>query len=301
MGAHVCHCVCVCPSHTACGPTPWFKCVHASVHVYLTPHVCFTPSAYLHAKHGFPCVAMCACSTHSTSVPTCRLEYVHVPVHVFMSTWFSMSAPPTIHSYMETWVPLCGTVCCSHPTSGPTSWLEYIYASVHVFMSTWLPMSPETTMHSYMETWVSPYGTVFVSKSPHFCSHTLFRICTCISTCTDVNMSCKFCLHPLCIVTCKHGFPCVAQFVCSSQSTSGPTPHLECVHASVHILISTWFPMLAQPPMDSYKQTWVPLCGTVCLSQSPCLWSHTLIKMCTCISTSIHVHPTPNVSLTLYG
>ena len=105
-------------------------------------------------------------------------------------------------------------------------------------------------------------------------------------------------LHPLCIVIWKHGFLCVAQCVCSSQPTSGPTPCLECVHASVHVFMSTWLPMLAEPLMDSYIEIWVPLCGTVCVSQSPCFWSYTLVRMCTCISTWIYVHLTAHVCST---
>ena len=56
---------------------------------------------------------------------------------------------------------------------------------------------------------------------------------------------------------------CGAQCVCSNQSTSGPAPWLECVHASVHVFMSTQLQILAQPPMDSYMDTWKPLCGTV--------------------------------------
>ena len=144
-------------------------------------------------------------------------------------------------------VALCG--CHNHPTSGHIPWLECVHASVHEFMSTWLPMSAPAPMHSLTETWVPLYGSVFVSQSPHFCSHTLLRVCICISTCIYVHLT----------------------------------------------------PMLAKPPMDSYMGWWVPVCGTVCVSQSPCLWSNTLIKMCTCISTCIHVHVTPHVCSTPFA
>ena len=63
----------------------------------------------------------------------------------------------------------------------------------------------------------------------------------------------------------------------------------------------TQLPMLAQPPMDSYMETWVPLCGSVCVSQSPCLWSDTLVRMCTCIRTEIYVHLTAHVSSMPYA
>ena len=138
---------------------------------------------------------------------------------------------------------MCHCVCYSHPTSDPTPCLECVYASVHVCMFTWLPISPQTPMHSYMETWVLLYGTVFVSQSPHFCSHTLFRTCTFISTCTCVHPTPHVSSNTLWIVTWKHGF---------------------------------WYVAL-------------------CVSQSPCLWSHTLIKVCICISTCIHVHLTCHI------
>ena len=129
---------------------------------------------------------------------------------------------------------------------------------------------------------------------------------------------------------------CVALCVCSNQ----PTPYLACVHALVHVLISTWLPMSdtplgrevspptgglisdqrchlqleAGPPIivgtsdqrwDFHLEvrppfqedlstpigvTWKPGCSCValCVSQSPCCWSHTLIKMFTCIRTCIH-------------
>ena len=50
------------------------------------------------------------------------MVYMHQYMY-FMSTWLLMSASPHLHTYMERWVPLCGTVCviqsstsgCPHP------------------------------------------------------------------------------------------------------------------------------------------------------------------------------------------
>ena len=100
-----------------------------------------------------------------------------------MSTLHPMSVPPPMDSYTESWVPLCVTLSMSiHPGCGPTPCLEYFHASVHEFMSTWLLMCGPPPMYSLMETWVPLYGNVFVSQSSFFCSHTLFRIFSCIST-----------------------------------------------------------------------------------------------------------------------
>ena len=51
----------------------------------------------------------------------------------------------------------------------------------------------------------------------------------------------------------------VWQCVCPNHVISGHTPQLECVHASVHVCMSTQIPMLAQHPMDSLMETWVTI------------------------------------------
>ena len=48
--------------------------------------------------------------------------------------------------------------------------------------------------------------------------------------------------HPIILLTWKDGFLCV----CSSHSTSGPTPWVECLYASVYIFISISLPLLPQ-------------------------------------------------------
>ena len=142
---------------------------------------------------------------------------------------------------------------------------------------------------------------------------------------------CPCLVQLLCIVWWKPGCPCMAVCLYPRYLISVPTPCLECVHASVHVFMSTLLPILAQPPMYSYMESWLPLCVctshpacgltpclecvhasvhefmstwlpmsgaspmhrimetcvllcvTVCVFQSPCLWSHTLCRMCTCI------------------
>ena len=102
-------------------------------------------------------------------------------------------------------------------------------------------------------------------------------------------------VHPLWIVTWKVGCPCVSLHVCPSHLIFVPTPCLECVHASVHEFMSTWLLMSGPPPMHSLMETWVPLYGSVFVSQSSHFCCHTLFRMCTCISTWIYVHLTPHV------
>ena len=192
--------VCMCPSHPVCVPTPWLKCIHASVHVFMSTWIAMLPQPPMHSYMEtwvFMCVTVCvphlpcfACGL------TPWLKCVHASVHVYMSTWLPMSAPPELNSFMET----CGTavwhyVHPSHPTSGPIPWLECLHVSVHVFMSTWLPMLVKPPKDNYMETWL-----------PHV----------------------SLCVHP-------------------SHPACGSTPWLKCVHASLHVLMSTWLPMSASP------------------------------------------------------
>ena len=134
--------VCVCPSHPACSATPWLKCVHASVHVYLLMWLSMSASSphwIVIWKPWWPCVAVWLCLNHPTSVHIPWLECLLVSVHVYMSTWLPVDAPPLLNSYIETRVYLCGTLC--------------------------------------------------VLQSSHLWSHTLVRMCICISTYVYVHMT----------------------------------------------------------------------------------------------------------------
>ena len=192
-------------------------------------------------------------------------------------------------------------VCPSHLIFVPTPCLECVHAWVHEFMSSWLLMCSPPLMHSLMEAWVPLYGSVFVSHSSHFFCYTLFRMCTCISTWIYVYLTPHVWSHPLWIVTWKVGCPCVSLCLCPNQSGWGPIPCLECVHASVHEFISNLHPMSGPTPMDIYMESWVALCVTACVSQSPYFCSYTLFRMCTCIITWIYVQLAAYVWSTPYA
>ena len=180
-------------------------------------------------------------------------------------------------------------LCPSHLISVPTPCLECVYASVHVLMSTWVPNSSPPPLHSYMETGVPMCGTVCMFQSVHFWSHTLFRTCTCLSTCIYVHLTPHVSSTPY---GWLHGNLCSCMWhcVCPHHPPSDPTPWLKCVHASVHVYMSTWVTMSASPSLHSYIETWVLLYGTMFVSQSPHFWSHTLFRMCICISTCTYVN-----------
>ena len=90
-----------------------------------------------------------------------------------------------------------------------------------------------------------PYVALWVSVT-HFCSHTFFRICLCISICIYVHLTPHINLKPPLYSYIETWLLlCSTVFVC----TSHPTPWFECVHASVHVCMSTWLPMCASPPL----------------------------------------------------
>ena len=106
---------------------------------------------------------------------------------------------------------------------------------------------------------------------------------------------------PLWIVTRKGGWLCVPLCLCPIHPGCGPTPCLDCVHASVHEFMSTWLLMSGTPPIYSLMETWVPLYGSVFVSQSSNFWSDTLFRMCTSICTWIYVHLAAYVRSTPYA
>ena len=109
-----CVAVCVCHSHPASVHTPWSECVHTPVHEFMSTWLSMSAPLPMHSLmeswvllYGTVFVSQVT----SFLFPTPCLECVHASVHDFMSTWLSMSAPPPMYSYRETWVSQCGTVC----------------------------------------------------------------------------------------------------------------------------------------------------------------------------------------------
>ena len=141
-------------------------------------------------KGGCPCVSPHVCPIHPGCGPTPCLECVQASVHEFMSTWLLMSGPLPMHSLMETWVPLYGSVFvsqsshfCWHTLFRMCTWIStwiYVYLTPYVW---------STPMDSYMESWVPLCVTACVSQSPYVCCYTLFRMCTCISTWIYVHLA----------------------------------------------------------------------------------------------------------------
>ena len=168
--------------------------------------------------------------------------------------------------------------------SGPRPVLECVHASGHVIMPTWVLNSASSPMHSDMETWVSVCGTVYVAVISFLFPH-LVRMWTCITTCIIVHLTPHACSILLCLVIWKDGFLCLALYVSSNHSTCGPTSWIEGVHASIHVLLSTWLPMSASPRLHTYMERWVPLYGTVCVFQSSASGPMPCLK---CAHASVH-------------
>ena len=147
-------------------------------------------------------------------------------------------------------------------------------------------------MLSFLETWLPLFVTVSVSHSPCLCSHTLFKMCTCIITWIYVHLTVCPCIpvclcptHLICVPTpcleCvqssvhefmstwlpMYGSSPYAQFDGNSQSPHlFPSPCLECVHASVHEFMSTWLSSSGTAPVHTLMSSWVPLYGSVFVS-----------------------------------
>ena len=130
-------------------------------------------------------------------VPVISFLLPHLVYNVYMHQYMNLCLPYTpclVHPlWIGIWKNRCPCVslclCPIHSGCGSTPCLECVHASVHEFMSTWLFMCGPTPIHTLMETWEPLYDRVFVSQSSHFCCHTLFRMCTCISTWMYVHLA----------------------------------------------------------------------------------------------------------------
>ena len=261
--------VCLCPSCLICSHTLFRMCTCISTWIYahLTVHVCSLPLRIVSWKHGCPYVLLCVCTIHPACVPTHCLECVHVSVHEFISPNCPCMVPTLGIVSWKLGCPyfsLC--VCPSHPGCGPTPCLECVHASVHEFMSIWLPMSGPPPMHSFKENWVPLYSSVFLSQSPHFCSYTLFRMCTCI--------------YVACL--CCHTF----FRMCTISST------WIYVHLTTHVS--------SIPYAQFYGILCAPMCHCVCPSHPAC-GPLILFRMCACISTWLYVHLAAHIWSTSYA
>ena len=168
----------------------------------------------------------------------------------YLCTHDSISALPPMHSYMETWDTLWHYVCAAVIP------LLVSHLGYNVYMHQCMYLCPHDSQYHLkplcIGTWKHgcPCMALFVSQSPHMCYHTLFRMCTCISTCSYVKLNSECCSTPL------HSYmarwvPMSGIVIMFQFHTSGPTPCLECVDASIHVYMSTQLAMLAQLPMDS--------------------------------------------------
>ena len=174
----------------------------------------------------------------------------------------------------------CVTLCVCHnqPISGHTPLSECVHASIHVFMFIWLPISVWCLVDSYIEICVPLCGSIFVSHSPHY-----------------VASTCMECVHAP-----------VHVLMWTWVLNSAPSPIHSYFGSSVShnlvrmcICISTWIyvpftlHVCSTTPLKMYMETWRLLCGIVNLSLSLCISCHILVRMCTCIGTSMYVHLSP--------
>ena len=257
----LCLTLCVSSSHLTCGPTPCLKCTHVSVHLIyvltwvlgmsVPPHMC----RKFHEKHGCDPLWQWVFVTISpflvhTALLECEHAWVH-DIYVHLTPHFSLMPPPLncYHGKMVChFVALCVCSQSALLLESQTMVRMYTHASVHQFMSTWLCMSAPPPMNTFMKILGLLCVALCVCHNHYFSwSQTLVRMCTCNSTSIYVHMNLHFILTSLCIITWKDVCPCIAQCEYFSKPTSGPTPWLECVHASGHVFMSTCLPMSPSP------------------------------------------------------
>ena len=159
-----------------------------------------------------------------------------------MPTWLPMSASPHLHTCLETWVPQCGTVCV------PVTLLQFTDLCVCISTCIYVHLLSMSSLPTCIVTWKDGFLCVALCVC---CSHPSSGPTPwleCVYALVHVYIyiypsDFQYHLKPLCIVTWKHGCPCVALCLCTSHLISVPTPWLECVRASVHVYTSTWLPM----------------------------------------------------------
>ena len=176
----------VCPSHLIFVPTPCLEYVQASVHEFMSTWLLISGPPPLHSwwKPGCPCMALCLCPSHLISVDTPCLECVHASVHESMSTLHPSSGPPPMDSYMgKLGAPVCQCMCV------PVTLFLFLHLILNGYMHQYMNLFPAGCLclvHPlcivWWEIWVPLCVTLSMSHSPWLWSHTLFRMCTCIST-----------------------------------------------------------------------------------------------------------------------
>ena len=87
---------CVCFPVTSFVPTPCFKCVHTSVHEFMSHLTVLIWSSPMHSliETGCPCIAVCLCPSHLISDPTplfrmCTCISPWIYVHLTVLSWSS--------------------------------------------------------------------------------------------------------------------------------------------------------------------------------------------------------------------
>ena len=177
-----CPCVCI-PVTLLLVPTlvRMCTCISTCTYVYLTPHICFTPLAYLHGNMGSS-VWHCVC------VPVTLLLTL-VRMHICISTCIYVHLNPSITSnpyaqlHGNMGVPVQHCVCIPVTLILVPHLGKNVY--MHQYMYLCLPDSPccfnpLAQLHGNMGS--SVLHCVCVPVTLHLSPH-LVRMCTCISTC----------------------------------------------------------------------------------------------------------------------
>ena len=275
----LCMAVCLCPSHLICVPTSCLECVQSSVHEFMCTWLPMSAPVPMHSLmetlvYLYGCLFVPQ-SPHFWSHTLFRMctfisawIYVHLTVHVY-------SFPLCLVSWKLGCPYLSLCLCPIHPACVPT-----ILFRMCTCISTCIYV--HLTAHDYgpalcIVWW--KFGCPYLS------------LCMCVPvTLLVVPLPCLECVHasvhefmstwlpiagpPLMHRLMETVYPCMAVCLFPSNLICIPTPCLECVHASVYVIMCTWLPRSGPDPMHSLMETWMPLYSCVFVSQSPHLFPH---------------------------
>ena len=172
----------------------------------------------------------------------------------------------------------------SHSSPVPIPWL-IMCTCRHAHLT---PTSDPSPSHSCCKHMCPRCPLVSVSVTPHLVPHLLLNVYM-----HQYMYACP--LHsPFlpCHLAYLHINMCtpVCPFLHVIHLSSGPTPSLGCVQASIHVCMTTWFPMSAPP----HSQLPAKMCTLVCLCACPCNPSPGATSWLDCVYASMHVHQTPH-------
>ena len=254
-------------------------CTSTCMHVHLTSHMC--------PKTSHSCVQMCVIVSQSCVIWSfslgrrCTCISTCIYVHLTPNVW-----PPFAQLHHNLCTPVWPYVHCpSHFWSNTLARnCSYINTSTHVHLTLQVFPTPSIVVWKCVHSlWSHVHAPATSQLVTQLCQKMSMDRYMYAYTPDSPGLP-----HPLCIVateTCTHVWPPV-----HVPATPHLVPHLgqKVLHASVHVCMSTSSPDLPHP-LHLVEHN----CVAECVFLQPLIWSHTLVKRCTCISARQMSYWTP--------